>query len=120
MRKGTPFDRALSDSYGENVRKLEYEWREDLDKRFSFWPMLTGSSMVWAIITGVLVIAYVKRRRKAKETLARWAKEEAEEDRQRAKLALAAEAQVVPADGSPVMRRSIPAVQHDGEWHTLH
>jgi hypothetical protein len=114
VRKGTPFERALTDAYGENVRKLEYEWREELDKRFSFWPVLTGSSMVWALIMGVLVIAWVKRRKKARETLAKWAKEEAEEDRQRAMLVEAKEPDAL------IVRRSIPTVQHDGEWHTLH
>jgi hypothetical protein len=114
VRKGSPFDRALSDAYGDNVRKLEYQWREELDKRFSFWPVLTGSSMLWAGIMGVLVIAYVRRRRKAKETLARWAKEEAEEDRQRAVLVDANDSDAL------VMRRAVPAVQHDGRWHTLH
>jgi hypothetical protein len=114
VRKGAPFDRALADAYGDNVRKLEYEWREELDKRFSFWPVLTGSSMLWAGIMGVLVIAYVRRRRKAKETLARWAKEEAEEDRQRAVLVEANDSDAL------VMRRAVPAVQHDGQWHTLH
>jgi hypothetical protein len=114
VRKGAPFDRALGDAYGDNVRKLEYQWREELDKRFSFWPVLTGSSMLWALIMGVLVIAYFRRRRKAKETLTRWAKEEADEDRQRAIL-------VDPNDSDAlVMRRAVPAVQHDGEWHTLH
>ena len=113
VRKGTAFDRALSDAYGDSTRKLEYEWREELDKRFSFWPVLTGSSMLWSLIVGVLVVAYVRRRKKAKETLARWEKEEAEEDRLRAAVAEA-------DDPTLLVSATIPAVQHDGEWHTLH
>lgn len=115
VRKGTAFDRALSDAYGDSTRKLEYQWREELDKRFTFWPMLTGSSTVWGIIMVVLVVAYVRRRRKAKETLDRWAREEAEDDRLRAAVVDAAN----DADAL-VVRRSVPAVEHDGEWHTLH
>jgi len=114
VRKGTPFDRALADAYGDSTRKLEYQWREELDKRFSFWPVLTGSSMLWALIMGVLVMAYVRRRRKAKETLARWAREEAEEDRLRAEVVAARD------ETALVVRRSVPTVEHDGEWHTLH
>ncbi len=114
VQKGAAFDRALSDAYGENTRKLEYEWREELDKRFSFWPMLTGSSMLWAITMGVLVIAYVRRRRKSKDTLALWAKEEADEDRRRGTIVEAIESDAV------VMRRNVPTVEHDGQWHTLH
>ncbi len=114
VRKGTAFDRALSDAYSDSTRKLEYQWHEDLDKRFSFWPVLTGSSMVWALIMGMLALAWVRRRRKAKETLARWAKEEAEEDARRAAVVDAID------DATFVVRRSVPTIQHDGEWHTLH
>ena len=109
------FDRALSDAYGDSTRILEYQWREELDKRFSFWPVLTGSSMLWSLIVGILLVAYVRRRRKAKETLARWEQEEAEEDMLRARIVEAAQ-----DDGTYVARATIPAVQHDGEWHTLH
>ncbi|HEY1959849.1 MAG TPA: peptidase MA family metallohydrolase [Polyangiaceae bacterium] len=116
VRKGTPFDRALSDAYGDSTRILEYQWREDLDKRMSYWPMLTGSSMLWSLIVVILAVAFVRRRKKAKETLARWAKEEAEEDRLRAAIVEAAQ-----DDAALAQRASIvPAVQHDGEWHTLH
>jgi hypothetical protein len=114
VRKGAPFDRALSDAYGDSTRKLEYQWREELDKRFSFWPVLTGSSMVWALIIGILIVAYVRRRRKSRETLARWAREEAEEDRRRAEIVTANEPDAL------VVRRAVPAIEHDGEWHTLH
>jgi hypothetical protein len=116
VRKGAAFDRALSDAYSDSTRKLEYQWHEELEKRFSFWPVLTGSSMLWAIIMGMLVVAWMRRRKKAKETLARWAKEEAEEDARRAAVVEAAAE--VPFTG--VARRSIPTIQHDGEWHTLH
>jgi hypothetical protein len=85
VRKGTAFDRAL-----------------------------TGSSMLWALIMGILVVAWVRRRRKARETLARWAKEEAEEDARRAAVVEAMD------DATFVVRRSVPTIQHDGEWHTLH
>jgi len=115
VRKGTAFDRALSDAYGDSTRILEYQWREDLDKRMSYWPMLTGSSLLWSLIVGILVVAYVRRRRKAKETLARWEKEEAEEDRRRAALV-----EVRADDTTMLVRQSVPTVQHDGEWHTLH
>jgi hypothetical protein len=117
VRKGTPFDRALSDAYSDSTRKLEFQWHEELEKRFSFWPVLTGSSMLWAIIMGMLLVAWVRRRRKARETLARWAKEEAEEDARRAAIVEAApETPFSPS----VVRVSIPTIQHEGEWHVLH
>ncbi len=118
VRKGTPFDRALADAYGTDTRKLEYEWREELTKRYSFWPVLTGSSMLWALIIGVMALAWLRRRRKAKETLRRWEREEAEERRLRERLAAAASEEEEPLAVRPVS--GVPAVEHDGRWHILH
>ena len=101
----------------DSTRKLEFQWHEELEKRFSFWPVLTGSSMLWAIIMAMLLVAWVRRRKKARETLARWAKEEAEEDARRAAIVEAApETPFSPS----VVRVSIPTIQHEGEWHVLH
>jgi len=120
VRKGTPFDRALADSYGTDTRKLEYEWREELTKRYSFWPVLTGSSMLWALIIGVMALAWVRRRRKTKETLQRWEREEAEEEQRRLRATVVGAA--AAEEDALAMRplSGVPAVEHDGQWHTLH
>lgn len=118
VRNGQAFDRSLADAYGTDLRRLEYEWHEDLSKRFSLWPVVTGSAFLWGLIVVIFVVAWVKRRRRAKETLARWAREEAEEDRLRA---LAAETAL--PDEVVVMRPSSPPqpqIHRDGRWHTLH
>ena len=67
----------------------------------------------------VFGVAWVKRRRRAKEILARWSREEAEEDRLRelaaAQATLAEEELVMP------QRASVPPrIERDGGWHTLH
>ncbi len=46
MRAGAGFDRALEDAYGTDLRKLEYEWREDMGHHFSVIPMLTGGGVL--------------------------------------------------------------------------
>ena len=45
-RKGEEFDHALTDSYGTDQRRLEYEWREELAKRYTFWPVLLSLSLI--------------------------------------------------------------------------
>jgi hypothetical protein len=124
VRAGTGFGRALEDAYGTDLRKLEFEWREELSHRFGLVPALTGGGLVWVVIVGLMGAAWVKRRRRAKEKLARWAHEEAEmaqalaaAERERAE-----KAPPVPAedDMPPGPTPGIPIVEHQGRWYTVH
>lgn len=114
VREGQAFERAAADAYGADLRKLEFEWREGLAKRFSIWPVLAGGSVMWLAIF-VLAWGWVNRRRRAKETFARWEREEAAH---RVVLEVAADAL---ADVDPIAHTAgLPVVQHEGQWHTLH
>jgi hypothetical protein len=122
VRVGIPFERTLEDAYGADVRKLEYEWREELGRRFGVIPMLTGGGLLWVAIVALAGAAWLKKRRRAKAKLAEWAREEAAMD-----VALAASR--APGEGTagvasehevPPRMPSIPIVEHDGRWHTLH
>src|SRR5579883_1061407 len=50
VREGQPFEHALTDAYGTDLRKLDYEWREELAKRYSFVPVLTSGALVWVVL----------------------------------------------------------------------
>jgi hypothetical protein len=122
-RKGEPFDHALSDAYGADLRKLEYEWREDLAKKYTFWPVLLGGSSLWVIVIAALGVGLVKKRRRAKAIYDRWEREDAVEAARRAALAHAAAATDAAPAPDASMRPSVPSVpkiEHDGGWHTLH
>ena len=111
---------------------LEFEWRDDVSRRYTFWPFLLSGSFVWVIALGVFVWAWRRRKRRDKVVLQRWAREEAAEDVLRTRLALrneAARVHIVLAKGNevPVAQLApnmseveIPVVEHDGAWHTLH
>lgn len=141
LREGKAFERSVSDAYGIDLATLEYEWREDASRRYTFWPFLLSGSFLWVIGLGVFVWAWRRRKRRDKVTLQRWAREEAREDLARARLAaLRAEAARVhivltrgpeperaePAPAQlaqlapPPREHEVPQVQHDGDWHTLH
>jgi hypothetical protein len=123
VRGGAAFDRALEDAYGTDVRKLEYQWREEVTHRFGLAPMLAGGGFVWVLISALAVVAWVKRRRRARAKLEQWAREEAEMD---ALVAAAREREErareipveeeMPAGSIP----GIPVVEHEGRWYTLH
>ena len=121
-RSGVPFDRTLEDAYGVDVRKLEYEWRDELSRRFGIIPTLTGGGLIWVVMSGLAAIAWVKRRRKARAKLAEWATEEAEADAAAAAARAEHEASMPPPADDEVPDRvpSIPVVEHDGRWHILH
>jgi hypothetical protein len=117
VRGGEAFDRALSDAYGSNVRTLEYEWHDELSKKFSVWPLLGGGTL-WLVGTVALIAAWFRRRKRAKAKLAEWTREE---EAERAALARI-EALVAEEDDmqGAILRAPVPIVQHDGNWHTLH
>src|SRR6185312_7810149 len=100
---------------------------KEIEDRFGIGPMLMGGGLLWVLATGLVVAAWVKKRRHARAKLAEWAREEAELDaaiaasrREREHAAAAAAATVAPEDEAPPRAPSVPVVEHDGRWHTLH
>lgn len=143
LREGKAFEQSVKEAYSIDLATLEYEWREDASRRYTFWPFLLSGSFLWVVGLVVFVWAWRRRKRRDKVTLQRWAREEAREDLARARLAeLRAEAarvhivltrapQPEPTDAdrtgpapaqppTPVSEKELPQVQHDGNWHTLH
>jgi hypothetical protein len=128
VKDGQAFDRAIADAYGSDLRKLEFQWRSELERRFSIIPALTGGGLIWVLVIGALVFAYVRRRRRSKAILEKWEREEAIEDALAARAAAVADADATAADKAAaavsIRRVSVkvaPAkVEHDGSWHTLH
>jgi hypothetical protein len=132
VRAGQTFDSAVSDAYGVDSDTLESQWREDVAKRYTFWPVLFSSTVVWMGVLGLFVWGWQRRKRRDKVTLARWAREEAVEDARRIREAEADEREEEPPRLHVVLARhrsrssipsapdEIPKVEHNGNWHTLH
>ncbi len=121
VREGQAFERAIAEAHGSELRRLEFEWRGDLERRFSVIPVLTGGGVVWGILMGVLVLAYVRRRRRAKAILARWEREEAIEDARIAARLAAERAELAPL--APVAGKIVSIslkIERDDGWHTVH
>lgn len=138
VRGGQPFERAMSDAYGFDVygvgaSSLEDEWRRDVAKRYSFWPVLFSGSMVWLGAVGLFVVGYYRKRKQQRATLERWAVEEEAAEQAAGEEAQAAGRMhivIAPrqrpteppaAEMDRVTREvEVPKVEHDGSWHTLH
>ena len=121
VREGQTFDRALGDAYSSDLRKLEFQWRSEIERRYSVIPILAGGGIIWVGVIAALGWGYVKKRRRAKAILAKWAHDEAIEDALLARRA--AEATEASDRDTVRMLRGIRApakVEHEGDWHTLH
>ena len=129
LRDGQDLDNSMRQAYAVDLKTLEHEWREDVAKRYTFWPVLFSGTAVWGLVLGLFVIGWRKRRKRAKATLERWARDEAREDALR-RLRDEARVHIVLSPGpqptaTPLPHQvpepvEVPRVQHDGEWHTLH
>jgi hypothetical protein len=136
--RGQGFERALHDSYGMDLYNLELNWRSDVEDRYSLWPVLLSGTVIWGGASVLIVVAWRRKKRQARATLAQWTREEALEDarlgllkelaRERARAeeiaAQAREKQESDALPTPLPGQrkdlTVPKVEHGGRWHTLH
>ncbi|MFO0665495.1 MAG: peptidase MA family metallohydrolase [Polyangiaceae bacterium] len=122
VKEGQAFERALIDAYGADIRVLEFQWKQELDDRSSYVPVVATGSVLWFLGAVALFAAYIRRRMKNKKTLTRWEGEELELAKARA-AALMLEEEPMPFPPTPVEQAAAslpPRVEHEGRWHTLH
>jgi hypothetical protein len=136
IRNGASFEQAVHGAYGMDLDTLEQNWRTAIASRFGRWPtLLSGLTVVWAAAALLLVVAYVRVRRRHERTLQRWESEEAVLDVPQAAPAHAAGPpqppqppfsrtpadDVLDAWGDQQRREpGVPTVVHDGRSYTLH
>ncbi len=132
VREGQSFDRSMQDAYGLDLASLEYEWREDVAKRYTFWPVLFGGSIVWVGAIVLFVWGWRRRRTRDKVTLGalvagRSHGRRASSPPERSRgiwprpYRLARNRDEVPDEMPPPLPEGeVPKIEHDGRWHTLH
>jgi hypothetical protein len=129
LKDGRTLDASVKQAYGVDLASLEYEWREDVAKRYTFWPVLFSGTAVWAGVIGLFIWGWRKRRNRARLTLERWAHDEAREDEVKRQheqsrihivLSPGPNLQATPMPQPSAAEIEVPRVQHDGQWHTLH
>jgi hypothetical protein len=136
MGQGQGFHAALLESYGLDPLALEYEWREDVGRRYTFWPVIFSTTVVWGGIVVLFFWGYRRKKANDKATLERWKREEALQDFEA--LPHMAAATSAPAERVHIVvtrpsqslqqlarpsndaEREVPRIEHEGHWHTLH
>lgn len=127
LRSGKPFAESVAIAYGIELDELEGQWRDDVAKRYTFWPVLFSSTVVWTLAIGLFVWGWRRRKKRDRETLRRWEREEIAArpvPEARAVVAEQPRLHVVlarPPRGMPAgIEAEVPKVEHNGQWHTLH
>lgn len=133
VRDGSQFEDAMLSFYRAPLATLEREWREELGARYSSWPLLlSGLTVLWFGASLLLVLAYIRTRRRHHLTLQQWEEDErAEHDADAAALSLREQAAPDALDtasaetplDTPLVRHDVsgvPTIEYRGEQHTLH
>ncbi|MEP7126489.1 MAG: hypothetical protein ABJE95_36495 [Byssovorax sp.] len=126
LRGGAPWKDALDASAGADPG-LELAWRKAMARRYSFFPVLFGSLLLWMVVAGVVLVRRARARRRRDDVATR---RETSERRARIARAAARRAPQGPR-GDRVLDDEalheatppdpeVPRVEHDGRWYTLH
>lgn len=84
---GETVRQAAWTAYGTSLDKLFEEWRIDLKDRYMLMPIGMFAMLVWVIAALLLIVGFIRRRRRDRQILAVWGEEERQRDVLRAALA---------------------------------
>ncbi|MBI4775164.1 MAG: hypothetical protein HY788_13495 [Deltaproteobacteria bacterium] len=81
-QKGFGFGNALHRATGLRFEELENRWERFLKLRFSVLPLLTSGGTLWFVMALLFLLAYRRKRRRARALLDEWDREEMMERRE--------------------------------------
>jgi hypothetical protein len=73
---GTPIDQAARKAFSADLAHLFAEWKETLRQRYLLLPAGLLGVLIWVFAALLLVLAYLRKKRLNRQTLARWQEEE--------------------------------------------
>ena len=79
IRHGHSFDAALVKVYGKALVELDSEWRSGLTGRYSWFPVISSGGLPFAVLSPLMVVAMIRRRRVLRAGWDRLNREDAEE-----------------------------------------
>ena len=75
---GETFERAVRGATGRSLDDLTAEWRRSATLAYRWVPVLTSTVTLWMLVTGLVFVAWSRKRRRVLEIRARWALEDGE------------------------------------------
>jgi len=116
LRRGDEFESALQSVCKRSIKQIEGEWLSSLNTQYTIIPALTGSGALWGVITGLVILAYITRKRRAKAKLKRM---ELEEVFMQGGGAVRLHDEII-GNNIPKKSEDSKKVFYDGRFHTLH
>jgi hypothetical protein len=77
MKNGHTFEASFIRTYGIGLAELGMKWRQGLPGRFVWYPLLAGGTLPFTLVFPLVIVAYIRRRRRYKAGIARLEAEEA-------------------------------------------
>ena len=76
LRAGQGFDTAFRNAFGVEIVFVEKSFRKSLASRSYLLVVLTGSGVIWLVITLILIWVYTRKRVQDNEKLKKWQQED--------------------------------------------
>jgi hypothetical protein len=70
MRQGVPLEAQLTSLFGLPFERIEKAWYEKVRDKYGVYPFLTSAGIFWFLVTLLMIVAYLRKRRAAQERLA--------------------------------------------------
>ena len=72
MKTGMPFPEAFRRALGRSLAQQEADWRRQVDFAYRWIPALTSTGALWMLITAMVLMGRLARRRRDRNLLERW------------------------------------------------
>jgi len=70
VRRGEGFESALNTIYGDPLHRLEADWQRELERSATWLPILTGTTVLWVLITVLFIWSWWVKRSRTRRRMA--------------------------------------------------
>jgi hypothetical protein len=76
VRGGDNFDMAFQELFNQKLEKVEAKWKRGLQLKYKWLPIVSSGTVFWIFVTLLFLIGYVRKKKKEKEILKKWERED--------------------------------------------
>jgi hypothetical protein len=76
LAEGRSFEDAVTRAFFVTPERFEARWHAHLDRRYTWIPLITGSTALWVLVMAAAFVAYAAKKRRNRKIAATWAEEE--------------------------------------------
>jgi len=76
LRDGIPLDRAFEDAIGASFSTFQKEYSQHIESNFNWLLILSDMWLIWIGLALLIVVGYLLKKKRARDTYKRWEEEE--------------------------------------------